>query len=124
MNYQTKLINIKEELKSLGITCFLDAIPSVTDVSIIISNYSPSNNSPPVSIAFSITNDGDKFNPKCWITKEKANTITYHLKYKEFRYENREFHPYSVALSDVSVNATSIGKLCSQLYDYIDFSNV
>ena len=105
-------------------SCFLDAIPSVTDVSIIISNYSPSNNSPPVSIAFSITNDGDKFNPKCWITKKKVKTINSHLEYKEFSYENREFHPYSVALMKLSVNATSIGKLCSQLYNYIDFSNV
>ena len=131
-NYQETLRELKKDLLDLDISCSLDNIPNVEDVSIIINNYSPNDNQRPISIAFSINIQNKIFNAKFWLTENNLKEIEdrylpLHSKYKEFSYEDKYFYPVSVNLSDYKVDANSIQILCKQIYEHIkstDFSDI
>ncbi len=123
-DYIAKLKEIQKNLKELGISSSLKSIRNFEDVLIIVSTYSPDDNSTPVSIAFSINNTNLSFNRKCWITQEKVREISPHPDYREFEYNTKKFYPFSVLISDVDkypVSADCIKRLCKELYQYIDF---
>jgi len=99
-------------------------VPGLPQYVLIIFDYSPSDNEPPLSIAF----DGE-LGPKCWMTenkfKEIGNSQPLNLgAYEDFYYEERKFYSYSVTsypqsdFNDVNL----IEKNCWQLYQHIVWS--
>lgn len=131
-NYQETLKQLKKDLLNLDISCSLESVPNVEDVSIIINNYSPTDNQRPISLAFSINIQNKIFNPKCWLTEDNLKEIEgrhlpLHSAYKEFSYKDKHFYPFSVNLSDYKVDPNSIQILCKQIYQHIkstDFSDI
>ena len=110
----------KEELNKLFSWRYED-ISNLDHTILIILDYSPSNKDRPFSFAFSLRKES-----KCWISHDKMrqigdNSPSYHPKYREFTYETRKFHPYSVRAEHISFgNIDELKKVCDALYAHID----
>ena len=129
-NIDEKIENLKKEL-SQDFSVNIKRFSNITDVILIIENYSPDNHSKPFSFGFSLDiylheNDDKSFPRKCWITVPENDIISinnnkpkYHIDYKEFTHEEKKYYPYSVQLNNYIISKESIKKLCNSLYQHI-----
>ena len=103
---------------------------TVTNVSVlekpvlIVFDYSPRDDAPPLSISFDLAGS-----PKCWLSETRLVEINdngpkHHSKYKQFAFEGRQFHPFSVqAFSDgIFSDIDALIFACQSLYDHVDWS--
>ena len=99
-------------------------VPELEQPLLIILDYSPKDDSPPLSIAFDYSNG-----PKCWLSESKVRKIGVigpkpHSKYGQFTFEGRRFYPYSIvalpsnSFKDIQVLMST----CQQLYKHVDWS--
>ena len=84
--------------KGLGrcFRCKLENVPELDEPVLVVLDYSPSNDQPPISIAFDY-NGG----PKCWLSvtqvyERGGHKPNRHSEYREFVFEGRRFYPYSI----------------------------
>ena len=97
---------------------------------LIILDYSPKNNDPPASFALSLEGyENNGFPSKCWMThteilpfNNEGNPPKRNDGYKKFSHQEKEFHPFSVNLSDYTPkNVASIKLVIDRLYRHIKF---
>ena len=74
----------------------LENVPDLDEPVLVVLDYSPSNDQPPISIAFDY-NGG----PKCWLSElqvyeRNGHKPNRHPEYREFVFEGRRFYPYSI----------------------------
>ena len=127
----TGIDQIKQELQPGLSSLFKYEICYVKNLDepiLIILDYSPQNNEPLASFAFSLGEyDGGIFPPKCWMTHtelspEYQDPPRLHEGYKKFSYEGNQFYPFSVNLSEYTPkDVTSIKNVINSLYGHIKF---
>lgn len=76
--------------------CSLENVSELDAPVLVVLDYSPSNDLPPISIAFDY-NGG----PKCWLSvtqvyERGGHKPNGHSEYREFVFEGRRFYPYSI----------------------------
>lgn len=102
----------------------LTNVPALDKPALILYDYSPKDDAPPLSIAFDW---GGR--PRCWMTETRLVKIgdecpRHHPKYREFVLEGRRFHPFSVEAFPETI-FTDINRLnlaCHTLYQHVDWS--
>lgn len=106
----------------------IDYVNNLTELLLIILDYSPGNDKPPASFALSLQHYHEgQFPPKCWMTHNKFVKINDdgpnpHDDYKKFSYRENRFYPFSVNLSSYTPkNTTSIKNIIDKLYKHIEF---
>lgn len=93
---------------------------------LVVLDYSPSDNQRPLlSIAFDVLG-----RPRCWMTVSKVRDIdgkspNRHEDYREFTYEGRRFHPYSIHAFPLSIftDVEEFTFACRLLYAHADWSD-
>ena len=101
----------------------LAQVPVLEDPVLLILDYSPSMEQPPLSIAFDYG-----CGPKCWMTASKVRKIgnkapKYHEDYKEFPWEGRQFIPYSIKKlpSSIFEDINDLQAACRKLYQHVEW---
>ena len=92
---------------------------------LVVFDYSPSDDHPPLSIAFSLSEQA-----KCWLSESRVREIddvgpSPHPDYRRFRLHGRRFYPYSIAAFSRSY-FERIGRLvsaCQCLYRHVDWGD-
>lgn len=107
--------------------CFnwrLTNVPELEKPVLIVLDYSPQVDAPPLSIAIDYGNG-----PKCWLSESKVRKIgdnrpKPHSKYKQFTFEGRRFYPYSIkTLPSATFNEIHVLRsTCQQFYKHVDWS--
>ena len=104
--------------------CRLVNVPELEQPVLIVLDYSPSDDQTPLSIAFDFSCD-----PKCWLTVSKVCKIgdegpSPHSSYREFDFEGRKFHPYSIEAfpSVIFEEIEEFQSACRCLYQHADWS--
>lgn len=123
--------HIKQELLpglELGFNCEIDCVNNQSAPLLFILDYSPQSDGPLVSFALSLENyDENSFPNKCWITHKEVlpingNRPRYYEEYKSVQYQDKQFYPFSVNLSDYKPkDVDSIKKIINRLYRHIKF---
>ena len=87
-------------------------------------DYSPSDDQPPLSIAFDFSGG-----PKCWLSESRVRDIgnegpKLHAAYRNFVFEGREFHPYSIIAFPQAIfeEIQEFSSACQCLYQHVDWS--
>lgn len=90
---------------------------------LIVFDYGPSDDAPPLSIAFDSAGRA-----RCWLSETKLVEIdnkcpSPHSQYKGFTFEGREFHPFSVRAfpSAIFCNIDDLVSACQSLYDHVNW---
>ena len=99
----------------------LTNVPVLEQPVLIVFDYGPSDEAPPLSIAFDLTGQA-----KCWLTETRLVKIgekcpRHYPRYKGFVFEGREFHPFSV-IAFPKATFCSVDTLvlaCQSLYDHV-----
>ena len=101
--------------------CRLTNVPVLEKPVLIMFDYSPGDNMPPLSIAFDWSGDA-----KCWLTETELVEINderpkLHPEYKTFKFEGREFHPFSIIAFPRSIfeNIDDFALACRSLYEHV-----
>ena len=99
-------------------------VPVLEDPVLLILDYSPGMEQPPLSIAFDYG-----CGPKCWMTASQVREIgdkapNYHEDYREFLWEGRQFVPYSIQNLPGSIfdNITALQAACRRLYQHVEWA--
>ena len=99
-------------------------MPALEKPVLIVIDYSPQDAEPPLSIAFDHGNG-----PKCWLSESKVREIDNNgpnpnASYREFNFEGRKFHPYSITAlhSSTFEDIRAFTSTCERLYKHIDWS--
>ena len=98
-------------------------VPVLEDPVLLVLDYSPSMEQPPLSIAFDCGSG-----PKCWMTASKVRKIddkapNYHDNYREFLWEGRQFKPYSIQNLSGAIfeDINALQAACRQLYQHVEW---
>ena len=102
----------------------LTNVPVLEKPALIVFDYSPTDDMPPLSMAF------DWFGgPKCWLSETRLKKIgdnlpKFHPKYKKFNLEGREFHPFSIQAfpKEIFGNIDEFTHACRSLYEHVDWN--
>ena len=132
----TILADLKNALFRVGIEEVIietSVAPNISDPVLLIINYAPTDDKPPVCFALSLANY-PKFPQKFWSSikdikvdyrppniKAGGKLPDHRPAYKEFCDRGRRYHPFSVDLSDYSCEAQSIKILLGRLYAHLNF---
>ena len=99
-------------------------VPELDTPVLIVLDYSPSRDQSPLCIALD-TIDGPKF----WMTASKVVKIDnqaprLHMDYRQFRFEGRLYHPYSIVSlpHDIFDNIRELSATCRRIYEHVDWS--
>ena len=91
---------------------------------LIIFDYSPRDDAPPLSVAFDWAGRA-----MCWLSESRLvkigdNCPRHHPRYKQFVFEGRQFHPFSVAAfpKEIFVSINALILACQSLYDHVDWN--
>ena len=102
----------------------LTNVPVLETPVLIVFDYSPDNDMPPLSIAFDW--DGGA---KCWLTETRLIKINGkcprpYSDYKTFKFEGRHFHPFSIVAFPRSIfeSIDAFTLACCTLYDHVDWN--
>ena len=102
----------------------LAQVPVLEDPVLLILDYSPSMEQPPLSIAFDYG-----CGPKCWMTASKVQQIgneapKYHEDYRDFSWEGRQFIPYSIQTlpESIFVDINALRAACRKLYQHVEWA--
>ena len=99
---------------------------------LLIKEYPKHQRNNKISFAFSLVefyNGSFSFGSKCWMTKNTLKSInseipSYYPNYREFEYDKRLYHPFSVNLQEYTLeDPNSIRSVCRNLYEHIVFEN-
>ena len=114
---------MEEELNQ----CFnwrLTNVPELENLVLIVLDYSPSVDQPPLSIAFDFS-----CGAKCWLSASKVRKIgdkgpSPHPDYRRFVFEGRKFHPYSIIAFPQAIfeEIQKFSSACQCLYQHVDWS--
>ena len=105
-------------------------VDNVTSPLLFILDFSPDDDKPLASFAFSLLNfANNNFESKCWCNFPKMRAIgvncnlpSSHPKYKEITHNEITYYPFSVNLSDYNPQSVeSILDLVKNLYHHIEF---
>ena len=101
--------------------CNLTNIPVLEKPVLVVFDFSPADDMPPLSIAFDWAGG-----PKCWLSERRLVEIeekcpSYHPKYKKFNLEGREFHPFSIKAFPKTIfeEIDAFSLACRSLYDHV-----
>ena len=91
---------------------------------LIILDYSPNGESPPLSIALDFSGDA-----RCWLSEaciKRFDDIgpNSHSNYTQFEFEQRQFYPFSIQQplgTKLFEDINNIRSICSRLYSHIDW---
>ena len=96
-------------------------IPVLEAPMLLILDYSPSLEQPPLSIAFDCG-----CGPKCWMTASKTMKIgeaepSFNEKYRQFQWEGRRFIPYSIERLPEAIfdDIDALKTTCQSLYRHV-----
>lgn len=99
-------------------------VPVLEKPVLIVFDYSPGDDMPPLSIAFDWSGG-----PKCWLSETRLKKIgdkgpRFYPKYKTFKREAREFHPFSIQAfpRTTFANIDDFTRACRNLYEHVDWS--
>ena len=99
-------------------------VPVLEDPVLLILNYSPAMEQPPLSIAFDYG-----CGPKCWMTastmrKIGNNAPKYHEDYRDFTWEGRHFIPYSIQNLPRTIfnDIKALQAACRRLYQHVEWA--
>lgn len=102
----------------------LTNVPVLEKPALIVFDYSPTDDRPPLSIAFDWSGG-----PKCWLSETQLikigdNLPKSHPKYKKFNFEGRDFHPFSIQAFPQAIfgNIEDFTLACQSLYEHVDWS--
>ncbi len=108
---------MKKEL-SRSFRSKLENVPDLDGPVLIVLDYSPNNDQPPISIAFDY-NGGNK----CWLSESRVYAQdglgpNSHAEYREFFFEGRRFYPYSIQAfpKDIFGDIKQFRNACRRLY--------
>ena len=95
-------------------------IPELAPPVLVVFDYSPTDNEPPLSIVF----DGE-LGPKCWMSENNTRKIDNDGPslghYVNFQFEGRQFYGFSIkpfSQSDFD-DVNGIERICRRLYSHI-----
>ena len=101
----------------------LTNVPVLEKPVLIVFDYSPRDDTPPLSIAFDWAGGS-----KCWLSEIQLKKIgdnlpKFHSKYKKFTLEGREFHPFSIQAFPKAIfdNIEDFTHACRSLYEHVDW---
>ena len=102
----------------------LTNVPTLEKPVLVVCDYSPNDDAPPLSIAF----DWGR-RAMCWLSETQLVEIDskcprHYLQYKQFMFEGRQFHPFSVKAfpAEIFSNIDALILACRSLYDHVDWS--
>ena len=102
----------------------LAQIPALDNPVLLILDYSPSADEPPLSIALD-----HGCGPKCWMTASKVKKIGDQAPnpredYREFPWEGRHFKPYSIQSLTASIfeDIDALVAVCRRLYRHVEWA--
>ena len=102
----------------------LTNVPALEKPVLIVFDYGPSDDAPPLSVAFDLAGRA-----RCWLSETRLveigeNCPSHHPKYKQFVFEQRQFHPFSVIAfpSAIFSDIDALIFACQSLYDHVDWS--
>lgn len=110
----------KEMERDLGrsFRCSLENVSELDAPVLVVLDYSPSNDQPPISIAFDYNGGA-----KCWLTKSQVyerdgRKPSRHEAYREFVFEGRRFYPYSIQAFSKNIfdSVAQFEDACRSLY--------
>ena len=101
----------------------LTNVPPLEKPVLIVCDYSPSDDAPPLSIAFDWAGRA-----MCWLSETRLvkigdNCPRHHPRYKQFVFEGRQFHPFSVQAfpKEIFSNIDALIFACQNLYGHIEW---
>ncbi|MYH34636.1 MAG: hypothetical protein F4010_02125 [Cenarchaeum sp. SB0669_bin_11] len=101
----------------------LTNVPELESPILIVLDYSPDDDAPPLSIALDYA-DG----PKCWMSQDQVIQIDSdgprrHDDYKQFVFEGRRFYPYSIQNLGMSPfeDIQALTSVWLRLYRHVDW---
>ena len=102
----------------------LTNVPVLERPVLIIFDYGPSDDAPPLSVAFDSAGHA-----KCWLSETRLakigdNCPRHYPRYKRFVFEGREFHPFSVRAfpNAIFCSIDALVLACQSLYDHVDWN--
>ena len=105
-------------------TWCLCQVPELDAPTLIVFDYSPRDRTKPLSIAFDFAGG-----PKCWLTARNTRKIEDkrprpHADYRQFRFRERSFYPYSVAAFPANIfgDIQELTQACARLYRHVDWA--
>lgn len=100
--------------------CYYGNIPALAQPVLVVFDYSPTDNEPPLSIVF----DGE-FGPKCWMSESNTKYINGDGPrlghYGNYQFEGHQFYGFSIqpfSQSDFD-DVDGIERICRRLYSHI-----
>ena len=98
-------------------------VPVLDKPVLIIFDYSPRDDARPLSIAFDVAGRA-----RCWLSETRLVNINndgprHHSKYKQFGFEGRQFHPFSVQpfSNVIFADIDALVLACQSLYDHVEW---
>ena len=99
----------------------LTNVPALDKPALILFDYSPNDDAPPLSIAFDWGGRS-----RCWMTETRliaiADKCPAHCPdYREFVFEGRHFHPFSVSAfpETIFTDIDALRMACRTLYEHV-----
>lgn len=104
--------------------CYYGNIPALAQPVLVVFDYSPTDNEPPLSIVF----DGG-LGPKCWMSERNTKDINGNGPrlghYGDYQFEGHQFYGFSIqsfSQSDFD-DVNGIERICRRLYSHIIWSD-
>ena len=102
----------------------LTNVPVLEKPVLIVFDYGPSDDAPPLSVAFDLAGRA-----RCWLSETRLEKIAnigpkHHPDYNGFVFEQRQFHPFSVIAfpSAIFSDIDALIVACQSLYDHVEWS--
>ena len=102
----------------------LTNVPALEKPVLIIFDYSPSDETPPLSVAFDWVGRA-----MCWLSESRLVEIgdkcpRQYPGYKQFVFEGRQFHPFSVRAFPKAIfsDINALVLACRGLYDHVEWN--
>ena len=102
----------------------LSNVPELDRPVLIVLDYSPNEESSPLSIALDFSGAA-----RCWLSEERIKKIDNvgpdpHSRYRQFEFEQRQFFPFSIQQplgTQLFENIENFRSICIRLYSHIDW---
>ena len=117
------LSSVMEDALNQRFNWRLTNVPELESPVLIVLDYSPSNDDAPLSIALDFAGGS-----KCWMSEERVikiddNAPKPHPDYRQFVFEERRFHPYSIQGLGTSLfeDIQIFSSICKRLYSHVEW---